>query len=718
MALEQAPYVLAEASGDLLVLKEGRLFVCSRRDGDIYPGFVTGEGLYAADARHLSEFRVTIGGRTPILLSSSANRLFRAVIHASNPDLLDGDSLLVPQLTLNLHRDRLLADWLYEHIDLRNNGREPVSTDLHLHVAADFADIFEVRGLRQRISRGEALVPAVTEKGVCFAYQGEDGVLRRTDVWAEPAPDDLVLRDHGASLRWQLQLEPGDGLSIDIAVGASTDGGAYRRQSFRAATAAAHRSAQQWEDSCTTIQTDSRLFSRLTRASIRDLRGLITPMDGDAIMAAGIPWFVAPFGRDSLLTCHAMLLLTQTPARDTLRFLSRHQALSDDAGRDAEPGKILHELRFGELARAGYVPHSPYYGSVDATPLFILLAAEYFRWTADLEFMVELQRALEAALGWIAHHGDRDGDGFIEYERRSPGGLDNQGWKDSGDAIMHADGSLARGPIALVEVQAYVYLAKMRIADVFDALGMPDTAERLRTEAKELKARVNDAYWMPGEGTFALALDGDKHQIKSVTSNPGHCLYCEVIDADKAASVAERLMAPDMFSGWGVRTLSQDSPAYNPMSYHNGSVWPHDNAIIAAGLKRYGFVEATERIATALFEAAIDSSDSRLLELYCGFARSPDVPVVAYPVACKPPAWAAAAPFMLLQAMLGISPDASNGVLTVDQPMLPKWLRRVELSNLRISGSRTSLAFTRRSGEATAISLLNREGDVRVTIRH
>jgi glycogen debranching enzyme len=718
LALEQAPYVLAEASGDLLVLKEGRLFVCSRRDGDIYPGFVTGEGLYAADARHLSEFRVTIGGRTPILLSSSANRLFRAVIHASNPDLLDGDSLLVPQLTLNLHRDRLLAEWLYEHIDLRNNGREPVSTDLHLHVAADFADIFEVRGLRQRISRGEALVPELTERGVCFAYQGEDGVLRRTDVWAEPAPDDLVLRDHGASLRWQLQLEPGDGLSIDIAVGASTDGGAHRRQSFRAAAAAAHRSAQQWEDSCTTIQTDSRLFARLTRASIRDLRGLITPMDGDAIMAAGIPWFVAPFGRDSLLTCHAMLLLTQTPARDTLRFLSRHQALSDDAVRDAEPGKILHELRSGELARAGYVPHSPYYGSIDATPLFILLAAEYFRWTADLELMVELQRPLEAALDWIAHHGDQDGDGFIEYQRRSPGGLDNQGWKDSGDAIVHADGSLAKGPIALVEVQGYVYLAKVRIADVFDALDMPDTAECLRTEAKELKTRVNDAYWMPEEGTFALALDGAKRQVKSVTSNPGHCLYCEVIDADKAVSVAERLMAPDMFSGWGVRTLSQDSPAYNPMSYHNGSVWPHDNAIIAAGLKRYSFVEATEEIASALFEAAIDSSDSRLLELYCGFARSSDVPVVAYPVACKPQAWAAAAPFMLLQAMLGISPDASNGVLTVDQPLLPKWLRRAELSNLRIGRSRMSLAFTRRLGEATAISLLNREGDVQVTIRH
>lgn len=718
MTLEQTPYVLAEASGDLLVLKEGRLFVCSRRDGDIHPGFVTGEGLYAEDARHLSEFRVAIGGRTPILLSSSANLLYRAVVHASNPDLFDGDKLLVPQLTLNLHRDRLLAEWLYEHIDLRNNGREPVSTDLHLYVAADFADIFEVRGLRQRISRGEALVPKLTEKGLCFAYQGEDGVLRRTDVWVDPTPDNIVLRDHRASLRWQLRLEPGDHLNIDIAVGASTDGGTHRRQSFEAANTAVHRSAQQWEDSCTTIQTDSRLFSRLTHASIRDLRGLITPMQDDAIMAAGIPWFVAPFGRDSLITCHAMLLLTQTPARDTLRFLSRHQALSDDAVRDAEPGKILHELRSGELARAGYVPHSPYYGSVDATPLFILLAAEYFRWTADLEFMVELQRSLEAALGWLAHHGDRDGDGFIEYERRSPGGLDNQGWKDSGDAIVHADGSLAKGPIALIEVQGYVYLAKVRIADVFGALGMPDIAKRLRTEAKELKKRVNDAYWMPEEGTFALALDGAKRQVKSITSNPGHCLYCEVIDADKAASVADRLMAPDMFSGWGIRTLSQDSPAYNPMSYHNGSVWPHDNAIIAAGLKRYGFVEATEKIATALFETAIDSSDSRLLELYCGFDKSPDVPVVAYPVACKPQAWAAAAPFMLLQAMLGISPDASNGILTVDQPMLPRWLRRAELSNLRIGSSRMSLAFTRRLGEATAISLLNREGDVQVTIRH
>jgi glycogen debranching enzyme len=441
----------------------------------------------------------------------------------------------------------------------------------------------------------------------------------------------------------------------------------------------------------------------LMRTSSRDLRALMTPVDGGEILTAGVPWFVAPFGRDSLITCCEMLLLNREPARKTLRFFARHQASGSDDSCDAEPGKILHELRTGELARAGYVPHSPYYGTADATPLFLMLAAAYYRWTADLDLM--------------ADHGDQDGDGFVEYQRRSPGGLHNQGWKDSADAVVHADGSLAEGPIALVEVQGYVYLAKLRMAQVYGALGMPDMSAELRKQASKLKEAFNEAFWMPDEGTFALALDGGKRQVRSVTSNPGHCLYCGVVASDKAPKVAERLMASDMFSGWGIRTLSDESPAYNPMSYHNGSVWPHDNAIIAAGLKRYGFIEATERIATALFDAAADSSDARLPELYCGFPRRADVPVVGYPVACRPQAWAAAAPFLLLQAMLGISPDAPNGVVTINRPVLPSWLRRVNLSAVGIGDSQLSLAFTRRTGEPTAFSLLHRDGDVNLTVQ-
>jgi glycogen debranching enzyme len=440
-------------------------------------------------------------------------------------------------------------------------------------------------------------------------------------------------------------------------------------------------------------------------------------VDDQRIVTAGIPWFVAPFGRDSLIASYEMLLLMRQVARDTLCFLAAQQATSDDAARDAEAGKILHELRFGPLARAKQIPHTPYYGSVDATPLFLMLAASYFRWTADLDLMAKLRPYLDRALSWISDYGDRDGDGFVEYERRSAAGLENQGWKDSWDAIVHLDGTLAEGPIALVEAQAYIFAAKFGIAEVYDALGDVDVAERLRGEGAELKEHFNDSFWMPDDGTYALALDGQKRQVKSVSSNPGHALFCHIADEDKAASVAERLMAPDMFSGWGVRTLSRDSPAYNPISYHNGSVWPHDNAIIAAGMKQYGFAGATERISTALFEAAADAADGRLLELYCGFHRDPELPVVPYPVACRPQAWAAAAPLMLLQAMLGISANASRATLTVDRPALPAWLRRVELKDLRVGDSRVDLAFTRRLGESTAISLMKREGDVQVVIR-
>jgi glycogen debranching enzyme len=402
-------------------------------------------------------------------------------------------------------------------------------------------------------------------------------------------------------------------------------------------------------------------------------------------------------------------------ARGTLLVLAGLQAQTDEGWRDAEPGKILHELRTGELARTGHIPHTPYYGTVDATPLFLMAAGGYYRWTLDLDTMRQLRPALDAALTWIDEWGDQDGDGFVEYEQRAPAGLINHGWKDSHDCIVHADGSLAQGPIALVEVQGYVYEAKLRIADVYEALGDAPRADQLRRQAGALRAAFNEVFWDPDEGFFALALDGRKQQVRSVTSNPGHCLYCGIVDDDKAALVAERLMAADMFSGWGIRTLSGSSPAYNPMSYHNGSVWPHDNAIAAAGLKRYGFDAATNRIAAGLFDVASGARDFRLPELFCGFQRDGSRAIVAYPVACIPQAWAATSPFMLLQAMLGISAQAPQNRLTVDRPRLPDWLDAVEIRGIRVGGSKVGLAF-RQTGSSTAFSLLEQQGDVRIVM--
>lgn len=716
LRLQGVPGVLAEAAEELLVIKEGGLFLCARPDGDIRPRAVTGEGLFADDTRYLSELRLTIGGVNPVLLSSSADLAYAMVIDSTNPNIWEGRALQVPQQTLSLRRFRFISDRLYERITLRNYGLEPLSTRLDLTLAADYADTFEVRGVRRRKSRGHALAPKRVSRGLRFGYVGEDEVFRETLVVFDSEPSDIEISGDRAVVRWDLALDPGgDEKMIWLTIEPSRGGRRRRYKSFGTAEAHVLAAHQQWRISGTEIHTDNELFDGFVRASVRDLHALATPMDGGEIIAAGIPWFVAPFGRDSLLTCYEMMSLNTAPARETLRLLARHQARTDDPWRDAEPGKILHEIRTGELARTGHIPHTPYYGSVDSTPLFLMLAAAYHRWTADLEFLAEIRPALDAALGWIAQYGDRDGDGFVEYQKRSPAGLDNQGWKDSGESIVQADGSLAEPPIALVEVQGYVYLAKLRISEVYRALGEAGLADLLLKEAAELREAFNEAFWMPEEGTFALALDGRKQQVRSVTSNPGHCLYCDIVDQDKAASMAERMMAPDMFSGWGVRTLSMDNPAYNPMSYHNGSIWPHDNAILAAGLKRYGFPEATETIATALFDAAVASRETRLPELYCGFYRRENVPVVAYPVACSPQAWAAAVPFMLVQSFLGVSARAPNGVLTVNKPKLPSWLLRVELRGLHIGNSKVTLAFGR-DREKTSFALIEREGDIRVTI--
>jgi glycogen debranching enzyme len=482
---------------------------------------------------------------------------------------------------------------------------------------------------------------------------------------------------------------------------------------FDSAVHELRRSYEGWERECTEIVTDNEVFNELLKRGLRDIRALYTRTDGGGIVAAGIPWYVTTFGRDALISGHQMLTVNPRPAREAMEILARYQGKVHDDWRDEQPGKILHEIRQGELARSGIVPHTPYYGSVDATPWFLLVYAQHFRWTGDIDFAKRLMPAATAALEWIDRDGDLDGDGFVEFQSRSPEGIRNQGWKDSWDSVVHVDGSLAEPPIALVEVQAYVYIAKLRVAEVFDALGMAQEAGRLRAQAAELRRRFNEVFWMEDEKYFAGALDRDKRQVRTVVSNPGHALYCDIADPDKAQHLARRLLAPDMFSGWGIRTMSKQAAAYNPMSYHNGSVWPHDNAFIAAGLKRYGFVKETERVATALFDAAIHADYMRLPELFCGFTRrSPNRPV-SYPVACSPQAWAAGAPFLILQAMLGISARADENLLTVNKPHLPDWLNTVELRNLRVGGSRIKLMF-RREGTITGFSLLDRDGDVRV----
>ncbi len=704
-----------EARVDLLALKAGALFVCTRPNGDLARGSASGEGLYAEDTRHLSELRLTIGGLPPVLLSATLESGHHAIVNATNQTLRTDAGALVPRETLSVRRTLLIGDRLHYGIRVRSFARERVATSIDLSLAADFADLFTVRGLDER-STGRVLPATREEDGVRFSYRAADGELRETLVELTPAPATLALDEGRALASWDVELAPGAAVSVMIAVEPFHRRRVRRRRTMEEAAEELDRAYRDWAASCARIRTDSDLFDRVIESSVRDLHALMLPLDGNSLPAAGIPWYVAPFGRDAILTACEALVLDPDVARGTLLALAGLQATADDPWRDAEPGKIPHQLRTGELARIGRVPHTPYYGTVDATPLFLMLAGDYHRWTRDLETLRTLRPAFDAALRWIDEWGDKDGDGFVEYERRSPAGQQNQGWKDSADSVPHADGSLAAGPLALAEVQGYVYEAKLRIAEVYDALGEREHAEELRTQAAALRAAFNDAFWDAEEEFLVLALDGGKAQARSVASNAAHCLYCGIVENDKAARVAERLMASDMFSGWGIRTLSSDSAAYNPMSYHNGSVWPHDNAIAAAGLKRYGFDEAAARIAGALFDVAAGARDYRLPELFCGFDRSESSSIVPYPVACVPQAWAAAAPFLLVQSLLGITAHAPEHGLTVSRPRLPERLGSLDVAGIRVGDAHASLSFTRAGPEGTAFAVRAVDGDLRVTM--
>jgi glycogen debranching enzyme len=710
-----APVLVTDLASKTLAVKEGSTFLYTDREGNLDHGGDHGLGLYSRDTRFLSHFRMTINGRDPVLLSSTSERGYMSHVDLTNPDLYEGDQIVVPQQTLNIRRVRAISGRLFERVRVKNYNPFTVWVDVAFAFGADFADIFEVRGMTQE-RPSDPRPPTVSQEAIEFEYEGRDGGRRSTRVEFASTPDRLDVEGVQASAVFRLQLGPFQtrlvAMTIEPMVGPP---GSPSAPDFEHAVHDLRRSYEEWERGSTQIVTDNELYNQLLDRSLRDLRALYTSVEGRGVLAAGIPWYVAIFGRDSLITSHQLLTVSPRPAREALELLASRQGTEVNDWRDEQPGKILHEVREGELARAGVVPHTPYFGSVDSTPWFLIVFAQHLRWTGDVDFARRLLPAAEAALGWIDRFGDVDGDGFVEYLCRSTGGIRNQGWKDSHDSIVHADGRLAEPPIALAEVQGYVYMAKLRMTDVYRALGRPEDALRLEGEAEELKVRFNEAFWMEDERFYAAALDADKHPVRTVMSNPGHGLYCGIVDEDKAVALAKRLLAPDMFSGWGVRTMSKSAAAYNPMSYHNGSVWPHDNALIAAGLKRYGFARSANRVATALFDAAISADYFRLPELFCGFTRRTPNRPVSYPIACSPQAWAAGSPFLMLQAMLGISARAHEGVLTVNHPHLPTWLNTVEVRNLAVGKSRLNLVF-RREGEITSFSMLAREGDVRVVM--
>lgn len=703
---EKAAFVLTDHNLSLLATKEGDMFLYADQEGNLRAGEL-GMGLYFRDTRFLSHYEMQLEQFPPVLLSASAERAYLSYVDLTNPGL-EG----IPAQTLNVRRTRVIHGRLFERIRFKNYNAHRIRLRVGFTFGADFADLFHVRALVTE-RKGTFFKPVLAGQVLTFAHLGEDGRIRKTIIDLGQQPVECHIGPLVSHVVFDLDLVGHQTKLVQFVIEPEIEQERPPPLSFDVAVHELRRSYDEWDHECTSIYTDNEVFNTLLQRGRRDLRALLTETPDGRYIAAGIPWYVAAFGRDSLITAHQMLMLNPQPARDTLRMLARYQGTEVDEWRDEEPGKILHEIRTGQLANAGVVPHTPYYGSIDSTPLFLMLYGTYFKWTNDRAFAEELLPNVDAALRWIDEYGDVDGDGFVEYIKHSTRGLDNQGWKDSYDSILHQDGSLAEPPIALSEVQGYVYLAKHRVADVFDVLGRQADAARLRTEANALRRRFNEAFWVEEDKFYALALDGNKRPVRSVTSNPAHGLYCHILEPEYAGEMARRLLQPDMFSGWGIRTMSKSAGGYNPMSYHNGTVWPHDNALIAAGLKRYGYHKLTNRIATAIFDAAVFVDYMRLPELFCGFTRRTPNQPVAYPVACSPQAWAAGSPFLLLQSMLGLSAQAHNNLLTINSPVLPAWLNWVELRNLRVGDSQLSLIF-RREGEQTAFSLIEKHGSVRV----
>jgi len=683
-----------------LVTVRGDTFGMFDRLGDILPPPQGRHGLFHAGTRYLSHLQMSMWGARPALLSSGVREEDGTlIVHTTNPDIRSQGSWSMPRHSIHIVRRVRLEDArCHVEIRLRSYGREPILVPLELSYGADFADIFEVRGAL-RDHRGELLPPELGPEDIKLRYRGRDGHDRLTRITCGTPPAHADI----SSLHYELALDPDTDAVLSFTIDCEIEGGAGED----------HRpsGAPPMEAWRTEVAASQAAFDAWLRRSRSDLAMLTAWTVHGPYPYAGVPWFCTPFGRDGLITAYEVLWLAPEMSRGVLRFLAAHQARDDDPGRDAEPGKILHEMRGGEMANLGEVPFGRYYGSVDSTPWFVLLAAAYHERTGDLDLMRELWPALERAVSWMDGPGDLDGDGFIEYHRRAPQGLLNQGWKDSHDSIMHADGTLAEGPIALCEVQAYAYAARVGLAAVARQLGHAAFGEKLERKAVDLRQAFQKAFWLPDLGTYALALDGEKRPCRVRSSNAGHTLFTGIADPDHATILGQTLLSADFFSGWGVGTLARSAPRYNPMSYHNGSVWPHDNALIGLGLARHGETAGSERILTALFEASRAVEASRLPELMCGFPRQMGEAPTLYPVACSPQAWAAGSVFLLLQGLLGLSIHAEKRQVRLSRPRMPNFLTSLTIRHLQVGDGEVDLFLDKSEGEVV-VRILRRTSSV------
>jgi glycogen debranching enzyme len=708
----EAPFYIAATEPETRprrTLKHDDCFLLIDAHGDIGASDGTGDGLYYRDTRHLSHLEMRVNGVELLLLGSNLrDDNSNLSIDLTNPDIYADERLVLTKNTLHVGRSVFVwRDTAFQRLALRNHGAAPLDLVVTITFASDFADVFEVRGMR-RARRGTSSIRVNAPHEAVLSYLGLDGVARITSVYFDPAPTQLSRRE----ATYQITMPSHGTVLLTLAVRCNPT--TPHPMPFLRGMFNAHRELRRAARGTAVVQTSNPLFNDVLCRSMADLAMLKTETAQGPYPYAGTPWYSTTFGRDGLITAMQMLWVDPRIARGVLRRLAAFQAQTTDARSDAEPGKILHEMRSGEMAALGEVPFSQYYGSVDSTPLFVLLAGLYFERTGDVETLETLWPAIEAALGWI-DSADHDGDGFVEYARATQNGLENQGWKDSFDAIFHADGRLAEGPIALVEVQAYIFAAKHLAARCAQRLGHFERMRQLEDEARQLAERFDAAFWCDDLQTYALALDGDKEPCRVRTSNAGQVLFTGIARPDRAKAVAAGLMAPDFFSGWGIRTVSRRETRYNPMSYHNGSIWPHDNSLIALGLAQIGAKAAVDQLFNGLFDAATYMDLHRLPELFCGFQRARGRGPTLYPVACSPQAWASATPFTLLQAALGLELDPTSSEVRLRSPRLPKFLDEVIVRNLEVGGSSVDLAI-RRNGETVSLSVLQTRGNIEVSV--
>ncbi len=694
-------------------LKHNDLFAVFDQQGNCNGGADGPDGLFYKDTRFLSKLMLGLGGVVPLQLGSVLlDDNGAMVVDLTNADLHSNSGRVWLQRdTVHLSRFKFLeSDAAFERIRLRAYNPIGQPVPLELNFDADFADLFEVRG-QHRAARGERTVKVVGNDRVQFDYVGLDKVHRRTTLIFEPAPD--VIGETGA--RWDIDLDDCGEQSVVVKTCCAIDGEGREcppiAKAFRDSRGGHSRIVRKR----TRLRSSNPQFNAIISRAWSDLDMLVTDTPTGPYPYAGVPWYSTIFGRDGIITAMQTLWCAPGLAQGVLKTLAALQATEVDPVADAEPGKILHEMRGGEMAALGEVPFKRYYGTVDATPLFVMLAGRYARRTGDLDTVRSIWPNIKAALKWMDDYGDLDGDGLIEYARQTDKGLSNQGWKDSADSIFHKDGRLAHGPIALSEVQGYAFAARQGAADIAEALGDDAMAAEQRAKAEQLRGLFEELFWLEDEQFYAIALDGEKRPCRVLSSNAGHCLFAGIAAPDRARKVGQTLLSGKFFSGWGVRTIAAGEARFNPMSYHNGSVWPHDNALIALGLARYGLKKEVATLLGGMFDAAIYDDLRRLPELFCGFSRRRRCAPTSYPVACSPQAWAAATPFALIEAALGLDIDHRSASLELDRPVLPALLDDLAISNLAVGEATLALGIARSRDDVTT-AVTDRRGEATVSI--